>query len=122
MGSLRRTLISLHQILNSNWSSVAATPSQALLTPRCLWISGFSSINEDDTRSLGIDLTNEESKRRLFNRLLYRSKQRGFLELDLVLGKWVEEHIHAMDENGIKALVQVLDQVFDIPCTPIFTF
>ncbi|KAB2072936.1 hypothetical protein ES319_A07G051000v1 [Gossypium barbadense] len=34
---------------------------------------------------------------------------RGFLELDLVLGKWVEEHIHSMDENGIKALVKVLD-------------
>ncbi|KAK9996100.1 hypothetical protein SO802_020786 [Lithocarpus litseifolius] len=33
----------------------------------------------------------------------------GFLELDLVLGKWVEEHIHSMDENGIKALDHVLD-------------
>ncbi|TYH08896.1 hypothetical protein ES288_A07G053400v1 [Gossypium darwinii] len=40
---------------------------------------------------------------------VFRSKQRGFLELDLVLGKWVEEHIHSMDENGIKALVKVLD-------------
>ena len=27
----------------------------------------------------------------------------------MVLGKWVEEHIHSMDENGIKALVNVLD-------------
>ncbi|KAK6921107.1 Flavinator of succinate dehydrogenase [Dillenia turbinata] len=56
-----------------------------------------------------IDLSTEESKRRLFNRLLYRSKQGGFLELDLVLGTWVEQHIHSLDENGIRALVQVLD-------------
>ncbi|KAK9278016.1 hypothetical protein L1049_027573 [Liquidambar formosana] len=41
--------------------------------------------------------------------LLYRSKQRGFLELDLVLGRWVEEHICSMDEQGIKALAHVLD-------------
>lgn len=47
---------------------------------------------------------------------MYRSKQRGFLELDLVLGKWVEEHIHSLDENGIKSLVSVLDQVILLLC------
>lgn len=29
--------------------------------------------------------------------------------MDLVLGKWVEDHIHSMDESGIKSLVDVLD-------------
>ncbi|KAI7988965.1 hypothetical protein LOK49_LG13G02354 [Camellia lanceoleosa] len=53
------------------------------------------------TKSLNIDLSDEESKRLLFNR--------GFLELDLILGKWVEDHINSMDENGIKSLVDVLD-------------
>lgn len=72
--------------------------------PQYRWVS-------NTTQSLDIDLSNEEKKKRLFNRLLYRSKQRGFLELDLVLGKWVEEHIHSMDKNGIKALVDVLNLV-----------
>ncbi|CBI35625.3 unnamed protein product, partial [Vitis vinifera] len=102
MGSLRRGVLGLHRILNSTAiaprGSVSATspiPSETTLVP---------SIHSPE-----IDLSNEESKRRLFNRLLYRSKQRGFLELDLVLGKWVEEHIHSMDHNGIKSLVHVLD-------------
>jgi succinate dehydrogenase flavin-adding protein (antitoxin of CptAB toxin-antitoxin module) len=42
---------------------------------------------------------------------VYRSKQRGFLELDLVLGNWVEENIRSMDELRIKALIDVLDLV-----------
>ncbi|KAF2311624.1 hypothetical protein GH714_025316 [Hevea brasiliensis] len=71
--------------------------------------SRYSTLNDNETRLLDVDLSNEESKRRLFNRLLYRSRQRGFLELDLVLGKWVEDHIFSMDESGIKALINVLD-------------
>ncbi|KAK9187919.1 hypothetical protein WN944_019318 [Citrus x changshan-huyou] len=110
MASLRRAVINVHRILRSsavaNRSSIAsASPAasfETLLRPQYRWVS-------NTTQSLDIDLSNEEKKNRLFNRLLYRSKQRGFLELDLVLGKWVEEHIHSMDENGIKALVDVLN-------------
>ena len=44
-------------------------------------------------------------------RLLYRSRQRGYLELDLILGKWTEENIEKLDEEQLKSLVEVLDLV-----------
>ncbi|GKV17446.1 hypothetical protein SLEP1_g27956 [Rubroshorea leprosula] len=108
MASLRRALFNAHQILKS---SALSARTETLLRPQYGWVSRFSSSDISSTRSLDMDLSNEESKRRLFNRLLYRSRQRGFLELDLVLGKWVEENVHSMDENGIKSLVHVLDLV-----------
>ncbi|OMO94766.1 hypothetical protein CCACVL1_05841 [Corchorus capsularis] len=106
MATLRRALLNAHRILNS---STVPNRTTTIFRPQYGWVSRFSSTNISNSQPLDIDLSTEESKRRLFNRLLYRSKQRGFLELDLVLGKWVEEHISSMDENGIKALVHVLD-------------
>ena len=44
-------------------------------------------------------------------RLLYRSRQRGYLELDLILGKWTEENIEKLDGEQLKSLVEVLDLV-----------
>ncbi|KMZ60284.1 Succinate dehydrogenase assembly factor 2, mitochondrial [Zostera marina] len=86
------------------------------LTLKPLLIIPGSSINNRyikfspcSSGSFNTEVSNEERKRRLLNRLLYRSRQRGFLELDLVLGKWVEENICSMDEHRIKALVDVLD-------------
>ncbi|KAF7834074.1 succinate dehydrogenase assembly factor 2, mitochondrial [Senna tora] len=111
MANFRRVVINVHRLLNSH-NTFIQTPSNPLLrfSPGYSYalFSRFSS-QSNDSSSLDIDLSNEESKRRLFNRLLYRSKQRGFLELDLVLGKWVEENINSLDENRVKALIHVLD-------------
>lgn len=110
MAMLRRAVLNLNRLVNltvaaslkgaSSASSVAATSriSNSQLGPLSYRFC-----------SSEIDLSAGENRRRLINRLLYRSKQRGFLELDLVLGKWVEENIHSMDENGIRSLIQVLD-------------
>ncbi|MBA0548000.1 hypothetical protein Golob_019124, partial [Gossypium lobatum] len=106
MATLRIALRNVHRIVNT---SAVSSRTTTVFRPQYGWVSTYFSTNISNTQPLNIDLSNEESKRRLYNRLLYRSKQRGFLELDLVLGKWVEEHIHSMDENGIKALVNVLD-------------
>ncbi|KAL8497370.1 hypothetical protein ACS0TY_020890 [Phlomoides rotata] len=102
MASLRRLLLStVPRILSSTRTSVIHRPV----------LGSFSrSYSTNQTNQpFDIDLSNEESKRRLCNRLLYRSKQRGFLELDLVLGTWVEDHIHSLDESGIRSLAYVLD-------------
>ncbi|KAM1185850.1 hypothetical protein ACFX2I_015015 [Malus domestica] len=106
MGSLRRSMISLHRALKS---TASISPAETHLRPQFGYGLVQRSYSANNGRNLDIDLSNQESKRRLVNRLIYRSKQRGFLELDLVLGKWVEEHIHSMDEQGIKSLVDVLD-------------
>ncbi|XP_074558730.1 succinate dehydrogenase assembly factor 2, mitochondrial [Curcuma longa] len=101
VASLRRSLLRLQEtaVLNTTRSS------QLIFRPRVGSISRFST----DSSSLDVDLADEESKRRLHNRLLYRSRQRGFLELDLVVGSWVEEHIRGMDDLHIRALTDVLD-------------
>lgn len=119
MANLRRTvLFGISRFLNSaaaparvhagKSSNAATLPYQTLYRPCSNSFSRFYSSN-NNIESLDFDLSNEESKRRLVNRLVYRSKQRGFLELDLVLGTWVENHIDSLDEKGIKSLVVVLD-------------
>ncbi|KAI3737470.1 hypothetical protein L2E82_27474 [Cichorium intybus] len=118
MANLRRTvLFGISRLFNStaaparvqgSASSKGILPYQTIYRPCFNSFSRFYSSN-DGTESLDFDLSNEESKRQLVNRLVYRSKQRGFLELDLVLGTWVENHIGSLDEKGIKSLVDVLN-------------
>ncbi|MBA0589186.1 hypothetical protein Gorai_017948 [Gossypium raimondii] len=82
---LRRALLNAQRLVKS---SAIANRTTTIIRPQYGWVSRFSSTNISNAQSLEMDLSTGESKRRLFNRLLYRSQQRGFLELDLVLGKW----------------------------------
>lgn len=42
------------------------------------------------------------------NRLKYRAKQRGFLELDLLVGLWAEENVASLDDTGLGAMEELL--------------
>ncbi|CAN6372220.1 unnamed protein product [Urochloa humidicola] len=103
--SLLRRALHLRRILPS--PSLSASPTVPTASAHRL-LSAFTT-SQQNAATTTIDLSSDESRRRLLNRLMYRSKQRGFLELDLVLGTWVEEHVHSMNEANIRALLRVLD-------------
>ena len=52
-----------------------------------------------------------EEKRRSINKILYRSRQRGLLELDLLIGKWASENVPRMDGQAMEHYTQILDEV-----------
>lgn len=53
------------------------------------------------------------------NKLLYRSKQRGFLELDLLVGLWAESELPRMSVQGLHQFAQVLDEVSRVTVGPL---
>ena len=59
--------------------------------------------------------TFEDSYRK---RLLYRSKQRGWLEVDIILGSWASDHLPKLDKNTLLKYEKILNQettdIFDI--------
>ncbi|KAL4444674.1 hypothetical protein ABPG77_002491 [Micractinium sp. CCAP 211/92] len=56
------------------------------------------------------DVPRELDRKALVNRMLYRSRQRGFLELDLLIGMWAEREVPRMSAPMIREFEAVLDQ------------
>ncbi|GJT83934.1 succinate dehydrogenase assembly factor 2, mitochondrial [Tanacetum coccineum] len=117
MANLRRSVMfGISRFLNSPATPArpgsrlnAVVRSQGLYRASVGVMNRFYSTRQQTVDMKDFDLNDQESKRQLVNRLTYRSKQRGFLELDLVLGTWVENHIESLDEKGIRSLVDVLN-------------
>lgn len=81
-----------HRLLNSSCASTAA-PSAA------------AQAGQEGAAAGG-----DSSRKKLQNSLSYRAKQRGFLELDLLMGGWAEENLPTMTEAELKSFSEVLDQ------------
>ena len=64
-----------------------------------------SSSNDGDHLHLGAASADQAH----LNALLYRSRQRGFLELDLLLGGWAARHARDLDAAGRRALAELLE-------------
>lgn len=65
-------------------------------------------LHTDHIRALQKDP--ELRRKVMVNRLLYRSRQRGFLEMDLLVGIWAEKQIPQMSEDTLRQFEVVLDQ------------
>ena len=50
----------------------------------------------------------DDRLRRDLNRLLYRARQRGVLELDIIVGRWADENVGTLDARGRDELARVL--------------
>ena len=66
--------------------------------------SSFSNNNYDEEK--------EEHRKRLINKTLYRAKQRGFLELDVVVGEWAERNLNAKttSDSFLTQFAKVLEE------------
>ena len=91
--------------LASRSFATVKSPSSALCSFSTSSSSTSSSSNDKETHlHLG-----DASGRAHTNALLYRARQRGFLELDLLLGGWATRHASSLDAEGRAALEELLE-------------
>ena len=89
--------------------SVARSVAQAVLLRARLQVSPFASDVTTTTQNAVEEIT-DENRESLRRRLLYRSQQRGWLELDLVMGEWAGKNLETMSDEGLKEYSELLDE------------
>ena len=87
--------------LASSWATMARSAAP-------LSTSTSSSNNNKDGPHLHLGDAADSSQAHI-NALLYRARQRGFLELDLLLGGWAARHAKSLDAEGRRALSELLE-------------
>ena len=72
---------------------------------RCVSTTGTTTMSNG-----GASEDRQSRRRARVNRALYRAKQRGFLELDIMVGTWAETALVDADEGFLDAFEEVLDE------------
>ena len=93
--------------------------SQATSSTRANNFHGRFSAGSTRSVSSATATTSSIKRQALVNKLLYRSRQRGFLELDLMMGLWAEKELPRMSEEMLqhftRRVASLTDRVVGLP-------
>ena len=64
----------------------------------------------DRPSTLTAKLTDTERDHHQRRQLLYRSRQRGWLELDLIMGSWAQQHIDGLSRDELVEYAEIVRQ------------
>mmetsp|Transcript_28985 Transcript_28985/g.56737 ORF Transcript_28985/g.56737 Transcript_28985/m.56737 type:complete len:237 (-) Transcript_28985:337-1047(-) len=126
-GALLRTFRSLHSSTGGGSTSrmsalrvqsacMSSSPSAEKKSPSMWdqvksWFSGGGSAQEshakEEDRPAETPVSPLEARRK---QMLYRSKQRGWLELDVVIGRFAEERLSSLSETELDEFEQILSE------------
>ena len=85
--------------------------ARSLLRPRACPLSTRAQDGPEivEARDKALRADGEVDDEALRKRLIYRSKQRGWLEVDLLMGKWAAEHVPDLDSAGLTMYEAILN-------------
>lgn len=92
----------------SSWNGLTKPLAPRSMGASSFSSSSFSSTSTSSSTSSTPSSTTTPDQAAHINALLYRSKQRGFLELDLLLGDWASRNASSLDAEGRAALGELL--------------
>ena len=99
---MRRTALALARAVHAARSAESLPASSASSHTRLATRASSGSPYSGDPPP------SSDALRRDLNRLLYRARQRGMLELDIIVGRWADEHVGGMDAEARAQLAEVL--------------